>query len=106
MFKNKLVIKELWIFKIRSFKYIKSIIGMGDIMVVAFALIVGDAGKEKKILESLKSMKEVEEAYIVYGEYDIVVKVNVEQLKDLDPFLTEKIRNIDGVQMTSTMIAL
>jgi len=77
---------------------------MGDIMVVAFALIVGDAGK--KILESLKSMKEVEEAYIVYGEYDIVVKVNVEQLKDLDPFLTEKIRNIDGVQMTSTMIAL
>ncbi len=79
---------------------------MGDIMVVAFALIVGDAGKEKKILESLKSMKEVEEAYIVYGEYDIVVKVNVEQLKDLDPFLTEKIRNIDGVQMTSTMIVL
>ncbi|KYC45617.1 MAG: putative HTH-type transcriptional regulator [Candidatus Methanofastidiosum methylothiophilum] len=79
---------------------------MGDIMVVAFALIVGDAGKEKKILESLKNMKEVEEAYIVYGEYDIVVKVNVEQLKDLDPFLTEKIRNIDGVQMTSTMIAL
>lgn len=75
-------------------------------MVVAFALIVGDAGKEKKILESLKRMKEVEEAYIVYGEYDIVVKVNVEQLKDLDPFLTEKIRNIDGVQMTSTMIAL
>lgn len=62
---------------------------MGDIMVVAFALIVGDAGKEKSILESLKSMKEVEEAYIVYGEYDIVVKVNVEQLKDLDPFLTE-----------------
>ncbi len=75
-------------------------------MVVAFALIVGDAGKEKKILESLNKMKEVEEAYIVYGEYDIVVKVNVEQLKDLDPFLTEKIRNIDGVQMTSTMIAL
>lgn len=79
---------------------------MGDIMVVAFALIVGDAGKEKKILEHLKSMKEVVEAYIVYGEYDIVAKINVEQLKDLDPFLTDKIRNIDGVQMTSTMIAL
>lgn len=75
-------------------------------MVVAFALLVGDAGKEKSILDALKTMNEVEEAYIVYGEYDIVVKVNVEQLKDLDPFLTEKIRNIDGVQMTSTMIAL
>ena len=35
---------------------------MGDIMVVAFALIVGDAGKEKSILE-FKSMKEVRSIY-------------------------------------------
>lgn len=57
-------------------------------------------------MEKLLAMPEVKEAYVVYGEYDLVVKVETETLKDLDQFITEKIRRMPEIQMTSTMIAI
>ncbi|RLF80816.1 Lrp/AsnC family transcriptional regulator, partial [Thermococci archaeon] len=40
------------------------------------------------------------------GEYDLIVKVETETLKDLDHFITERIRKMPEIQMTSTMIAI
>jgi len=57
-------------------------------------------------MEKLLAMPEVKEAYVVYGEYDLVVKVETDTLKDLDQFITEKIRRMPEIQMTSTMIAI
>lgn len=51
-------------------------------------------------------MPEVKVAYVVYGEYDLIVKVETDTLKDLDQFITEKIRKMPEIQMTSTMIAI
>jgi len=75
-------------------------------MAVAYILCVTEVGKEKDVQAKLKEINEVKEVYVVYGEYDLVVKVELDDLKALDVFITEKIRGIGHIQMTSTMIAL
>ncbi|MCD6189375.1 MAG: Lrp/AsnC ligand binding domain-containing protein [Thermococcus sp.] len=68
--------------------------------------MVTAAGKEREVMEKLLTYPEVKEAYVVYGEYDLVVKVETDTLKDLDHFITERIRKMPEIQMTSTMIAI
>jgi DNA-binding Lrp family transcriptional regulator len=75
-------------------------------MVTAFVLCVTDAGKEREVVKRMKAMPNVEEAYVVYGEYDVIAKIAVDELKKLDTFITENVRTIPLVQMTSTMIAI
>ncbi len=75
-------------------------------MVTAFILCVTEAGKEREVVQRLKAMPNVEEVYVVYGEYDIIAKITVDELKKLDTFITENVRTIPSVQMTSTMIAI
>jgi anthranilate phosphoribosyltransferase len=50
-------------------------------------------------------MKEVEFADILYGEWDIILRVKVESLTELDAFLTQKLRKMKNIKLTSTLIA-
>lgn len=75
-------------------------------MVVAYILCVTEVGKEKEVQAELKEFNEIKEVYVVYGEYDLVIKIELNDLKDLDAFISEKIRAISHIEMTSTMIAL
>ncbi|MBN1785438.1 MAG: Lrp/AsnC ligand binding domain-containing protein [Candidatus Methanofastidiosa archaeon] len=75
-------------------------------MVIAFVLCVTDAGMERDVVNKLEKFDEVEEAYVVYGEYDVIAKVHVPELALLDKFITEKVRSLKSVQMTSTMISI
>jgi len=74
-------------------------------MVIAFVLCVTQAGKEKEVVDKLSKLKEVEEAHIVYGEYDVIAKIKLDDLKMLDTFIVDKIRGIGEIQVTSTMIS-
>jgi DNA-binding Lrp family transcriptional regulator len=74
------------------------------IMVVAYVLLTVSPGAEKTVGKRLSSMKEVVEVSELYGEYDIIVKVKLSSLPELDTFLTDKIRSIGDVRLTSTMI--
>ncbi|MCS7232884.1 MAG: Lrp/AsnC ligand binding domain-containing protein [Synergistetes bacterium] len=75
-------------------------------LVTAFVLVLVTAGKEREILEKLKEMPEVKEAYMVYGEYDLLLKVESETLKGLDNIIMGKIRKMPEIQLTSTLIAV
>lgn len=75
-------------------------------MSTAFVLISTDVGAEKEILDKLKELSEVVEAYIVYGVYDLVVKVAVNKQEDLKDIITNKIRKLDKVRSTLTMVAV
>jgi anthranilate phosphoribosyltransferase len=78
---------------------------IGDFMVTAYVLIATTIGEEKTVAEELEKLKEVELADILYGEWDIILRVNVKDLTELDTFLTKKIRKIKNVKLTSTLIA-
>lgn len=74
-------------------------------MVKVFVLILTETGKEDYVLKKIKEIGEVEQAYIVYGNYDIFAKVIVDNLRKIQVVLSKKIRRIEGVNSTEFLIA-
>lgn len=67
--------------------------------------------KEKKVSQhelakKLKQHEFVEEASMVTGAMDIIIKVRVKDIDELDNFVTKYLRNIDGIEKTQTMVVL
>jgi anthranilate phosphoribosyltransferase len=72
-------------------------------MIGAYVLIIAKSGFEKQVLEKLRKYKEIKEAKIVYGEYDIIAKIHVAEVSKLNDFLLEKVRSLE-IEKTSTLI--
>ncbi len=72
--------------------------------ILAYVLITMQSGGEKKVLKRISNFKEIIEANLVVGEYDAVVKVKVGDISDLDTFLTDKLRSLPDIFLTTTMI--
>ncbi len=70
---------------------------------IAFIFCVVQPGTEEDVVEKISDMKNVIEVHVLYGEYDLITKVNVKELEDLD-ILNRSIRSVPGVHMSSTMI--
>ena len=75
-------------------------------MTIAYVLCVTKSGMEQKVLNVLRGERSIEEAYIVYGEYDIIVKVSVSSPDELRSFMTETLRGIPEIERTTTLISL
>lgn len=73
-------------------------------MTIAYVLINSETGAEEQVLRDLKALPEVKEAYVVYGVYDIIVKVEGETSEDLKNIIASKIRRILKIRSTLTMI--
>lgn len=72
----------------------------------AFVLINAEIGSEDEVLKQLKTLPNVKESYVVYGVYDIVAKVSAETMDKLKEIVTWKIRRLDKVRSTLTMIVV
>ncbi|MEM3517031.1 MAG: Lrp/AsnC ligand binding domain-containing protein [Candidatus Bathyarchaeia archaeon] len=75
-------------------------------MPLAFVLINSEIGAEDEVVKELKKIENVKEAYVVYGVYDIVAKVEAETMDKLKEVVTWKIRRLDKVRSTLTMIVM
>ncbi|NIR14609.1 Lrp/AsnC family transcriptional regulator [Candidatus Bathyarchaeota archaeon] len=75
-------------------------------MPVAFVLINAEIGSEEEVLKSLKDVEGVEEAYVVYGVYDIVAKIKAENMGKLKDIVTWRIRRLNKVRSSLTMIVV
>ena len=73
-------------------------------MARAFVLINTEAGMEQDVVNQLKNMKSVKEAYTVYGVYDAVAYVEAEKVEDLKNAVSYDIRKLNGVRSTVTMM--
>jgi DNA-binding Lrp family transcriptional regulator len=73
-------------------------------MVEAYVLLKVTPGYERNIVKELKDLPEIEDINELYGEWDIITKASVERIEDLNALLSEKMRKIEGVTLTSTMI--
>ncbi|NJE00038.1 Lrp/AsnC family transcriptional regulator [Thermococcus sp. LS1] len=74
-------------------------------MIEAFVLVVVKPGTEEKVYNALAGEKHIKEIYRVYGEYDIILRVEVENIGELDRFHDEILRRINNIEMTETLIA-
>ncbi|WP_455284281.1 Lrp/AsnC family transcriptional regulator [[Eubacterium] cellulosolvens] len=72
----------------------------------AFVLINAEIGSEDEVLKQLKTLPNVKESYVVYGVYDIVAKVSADTMDKLKEIVTWKIRRLDKVRSTLTMIVV
>jgi len=73
-------------------------------MPMAFVLINTEMGAENDVLGVLKKINDVKEAYVVYGVYDIIAKVESESMERLKDVVTRKIRPLSKVRSTLTMM--
>jgi len=73
-------------------------------VVLAYVLVTLKSGSEKEVLKKVSSFEEAMEVDLLYGEYDAIVKVRVEEMSQLDKFLTEKLRVLPDIFLTTTMI--
>ncbi|HHI00967.1 MAG: Lrp/AsnC ligand binding domain-containing protein [Thermococcus sp.] len=74
-------------------------------MMEAFILIIVKPGNEDTVYEKLKDVPQIKEIYKVYGEYDIIIRIEVENIKELDSLHDEILRKIREIEMTETLIA-
>jgi len=72
-------------------------------MLTAFVFISTELGEEENLLKQLRSISNVKEAHIVYGVYDMVVKVEAENMEKLKEIVTRNIRSLSDVRSTITM---
>ena len=72
--------------------------------VVIYVLIVSEIGKELTVKSALDEIKGVTEVRTVYGEYDVVARVETPTLKELDEIVT-LLRKIAGIIRTVTLIS-
>lgn len=71
---------------------------------IAHLLITAEKGKEQEIYDSLYDQSEVISVNILFGEWDIIAKIDVENNEALSTFILDHVRGIPGVQMSSTLI--
>jgi len=75
-------------------------------MPLAFVLVNVEAGTDREVLDNIKKVPEVKQAYMVYGVYDIVAKVESESLEELRDVVSRQIRRLEGVRSTVTLIVV
>ncbi|HEC96340.1 MAG TPA: Lrp/AsnC family transcriptional regulator [Euryarchaeota archaeon] len=73
-------------------------------MVVGYVLISVEPTKEVEVLKKLLEIPEVVEAHSLFGEYDIIAKVVSSSLEELSNIILNKIRKIDGIISTKTLM--
>ncbi|MEM2087427.1 MAG: Lrp/AsnC ligand binding domain-containing protein [Thermoproteota archaeon] len=76
---------------------------LGINLLKAYLLIVCEVGLEREIEEAIKKVSNVTNVDGVYGEYDIIVTIQVSDIKQLDEVVTE-VRRIKGVLRTMTLL--
>lgn len=66
-------------------------------MLDAFILVQATPGKAALVAEAMRSMELVIEAETVTGPYDVIARVRVGNLNDLDVLITARSKTLDGV---------
>ncbi len=72
-------------------------------MAIGFVLIRTAPGKEREVFEHLLEVKSIIELHPLFGEYDIIAKVNAEDFQVLGEAIVDTVRTIPGVIETRTL---
>jgi len=75
-------------------------------MAIVYVLINCDMGYEEQVIEELKHLSDVKEVHGTFGAYDMVAKVESDQITTLRETITWKIRKIDRIRSTLTLMAI
>jgi len=69
----------------------------------AFVLMNVDLGCEIDVLKALMKIHGFDEAFYVYGDYDIIARVTAKTIDELNEIVSD-VRKLGNVRSTATMI--
>lgn len=72
--------------------------------VVIYLLVVTEIGKEYAVKKALEQISGITEARTVYGEFDLVARLETPSLKEVDNAVTN-MRKVEGIIRTVTLIS-
>jgi DNA-binding Lrp family transcriptional regulator len=75
-------------------------------MPMAYVLINTEPKHMENVVSTLEKLESVVEIFPVYGVYDVVAKVQAETMEKLKDIVTWKVRSLDEVRSTITMLVL
>ncbi len=75
-------------------------------MAIAFVLINCELGSEESVISELKSIDGVNEVHGTFGAYDVLAKVESDQVEKLRETITWKIRKIPKIRSTLTLMGI
>ena len=70
----------------------------------AYILVAVDDRGVEDLVDEFQDMSEVEEAHILFGEWDLIIKVKTNAPEEVARFVLEKVRSKEEVRLTSTLI--
>ncbi len=77
----------------------------GKKKMIAFILIQLKQCDEKTALEDLKKIERIKEVHVLFGNWDLLAKIEFTDPDDLGKFMMENIRPRKDINKTETMIA-
>jgi len=73
-------------------------------LITAYVLAKIETEKEEEIFRRIRELSEVRKAIATFGVYDLIIEVEFERIEDFDEFLFTKIRSIQGIKETVSML--
>lgn len=73
-------------------------------MAIGFVLITTKPGSESNVRKELDSIEYVTDRWMLFGEYDLIARVQAEDEFVLTRCIVEEIRVIAGIDDTKTLI--
>ena len=68
-------------------------------------LLIGtETGSERNVYSELKKHDEIEFVHELFGSWDIIAKLETEDVQRMDEFVSDIVRNITGVNSSATLI--
>ena len=68
-----------------------------------FVLLNCDLGAEEFIVEELRKIPQVSQAYVTFGAYDVIAEINTDSQENFDETVSFKIRRLTRVVSTMTL---
>ncbi|MEW6043875.1 MAG: Lrp/AsnC ligand binding domain-containing protein [Thermoproteota archaeon] len=75
-------------------------------MATAYVLINCELGSEQRVIDQIKPIDGVKEVRGVFGAYDILAKIETASVERLREIITWKIRKIDRIRSTLTLMGV
>ncbi len=75
-------------------------------MVIAYVMVKAYTGEADRLKREIEAVPGVVSAHIVAGDVDVIARVEVDSPADVRQVAATEVQNIDGVEDTTTYIAM
>lgn len=72
-------------------------------MAIGYVLINVQPGTEQQVYDDVKALPHVSDATVLFGDHDLIVKLEADDLATIARAVVEHIRSVDGVVNTKTL---